>query len=175
MKYFTLCLFFVLAACGLQGPHVTIKSDRHSKDVEIYGWGSSIDETPEETFRLWRLRSYINKKTHAVNHRLYVTVAYFGDTKYFNRAADETVKNLPVTGQHIRGENCSRERCEVDEYIEIALSDQDLRQHTNSRYTVELYAKNGDSLMITIAPEMTRQQLEAIDKYVSNNPASSAP
>jgi hypothetical protein len=65
-----LLVILLLAACVAGKPQVTVTDDQFSKDVVIFGWGNYVNNNPwGGIFRDWRLRSFVDKQTHAVSHQ----------------------------------------------------------------------------------------------------------
>jgi len=160
-------LLFLLAACvPSQQQHVTLKPA--GTDIEIDGWDSRTDNRPSGMSSDWRLKSYINKNTLAVNHQLYVTLLYNGDQKYFYRAINEDGRKMPLIKLHTMGKDCRLARCEVSEYIGVPLTDRDMQRHMHSYYSITLIAKTGDTFIVTVSPQMVQMQMDAIARYIQS-------
>jgi hypothetical protein len=167
-----LLLVLLLAACAARKPEVTVTDDQFSKEVVIFGWGNYVNNNPwGGIFRDWRLRSFVDKKTHAVSHRLYVDIHYDNEYQYFNSAADDTARDLAVLAiDHSNA--CPRTTCTHYETVGIAIDDATLRARAGHGIQVKLSARRGSSFVMTLSPEQIGLQLAAIDRII--HPASPA-
>jgi hypothetical protein len=132
-----------------------VDDDQFSKDVSIVG--AELYENPfGGTFRSWALRSWVDKKTGATAHQIYVVIrGQDGFAGYFY-AADDTAEELEVTRIGL-----------IDPKVEtvgIGVGDAVLRARAATGYAVKLKAKNGDALIISVSPEQIRLQLAEVDQ-----------
>src|SRR5690348_6426181 len=133
----------LLAACVARPPEVTVKDDRFSKEVVVFGWGNYVNNNPwGGIFRDWRLRSFVDKQTHAVSHQIYVDIHYDNEYQYFNSAADDTARDLPVLLID-RSHECPRITCTHYETVGIAIDDATLRARAAQGIQVKLSARRG--------------------------------
>jgi hypothetical protein len=173
-KHIVAGLLLLLAACAAPQPHVTVEDDQFSQQVEIFGWG--LYENPfGGIFREWRLRSFVDKRTHAVSHQLYVDVHYDDEYQYFTTAADDTARELaviPIDGSDM----CPRIDCTHFETIGVAVDDATLRARAAQGYRVKLSARRGSTLILALSPTQIGLQLAAIDRLIQPAaPAAPAP
>lgn len=168
-----LLLAFLLAACVARQPEVTVKDDQFSKEVVIVGWGNYVNNNPwGGIFRDWRLRSFVDKETHAVSHQLYVDIHYDDEYQYFNSAADDTARDLEVLRIDHSSE-CPRITCTHYETVGITIDDATLRARAAQGIQVKLSARRGSQFIMTLSPEQIGLQLAAIDRII-HPPAPSA-
>lgn len=174
MRWSCVAVFAALLALGgcgtpeMVGTHAVATTDRFSKDITIEG--PSIWVNPlGGTVRVWNLRTWVTKDTHRVTDQLYVYISYISharEWKFFNRAADENARELPVVLiDRSRSRSC-RGGCDLDETIGVMLDDATLRAHAATGYTVKIWAHSGDALVLTITPRMIAEQIAVIDRYV---------
>jgi len=168
-----LLLPLLLAACIARHPEVTVEDDRFSKDVVVFGWGNYVNNNPwGGIFRDWRLRSFVDKQTHAVSHQIYVEIHYDDEYQYFNSAADDTARDLTVLLID-RSNMCPRITCTHYETVGITIDDATLRARAARGLQVKLSARRGSSFVMTLSPEQIGLQLAAIDRLL--HPAAAAP
>ena len=142
----------------------SIEDDQFSKNVVING--AEVYVNPfGGTFRSWFIRSWVDKKTHAVSHQLYVDISYIGQWEFFSFAADDTAKTLDVTKINSKVGDCFG-GCSLSETIGISLDDSILRSRVTNGYQIKVSAKSGDSLILPISPEQIRLQMAAVDQYL---------
>ena len=172
-----LLLVLLLAACVAAKPEVTVQDDRFSKEVVVFGWGNYVNNNPwGGIFRDWRLRSFIDKQTHAVSHQIYVDIHYDDEYQYFNSAADDTARDLAVFAID-RSSQCPRVTCTHYETVGIAIDDATLRARAAQGIQVKLSARRGAAVILTVSPEQIGVQLAAIDGIIRPPapPAAAAP
>ena len=163
---FLLLLILVLAACVAPKPQVTVTDDQFSKEVVIFGWGNYVNNNPwGGIFHDWRLRSFVDKKTYAVTHQIYVDLHYDDEYQYFNSAADDTARDLAVLAID-RSHTCPRITCTHYETIGIAIDDATLRARAAQGIRVKLSARRGSSVVLALSPEQIGLQLAAIDRII---------
>ncbi len=161
-------LVLIVAACvplrPPQPPHVTIEDDEFSPQATVVGV-SLTENTVGGVLRKWFLRSFVDKRSHAVTHQLYVNLSYNGDRMIFNRAADDTATPLPVVRIDRSTFYCDRkvDVCTRTETIGVELSDAELRARAASGFRIKISAHSGDALILPITPEMISLQLAAVD------------
>ena len=171
----TVVAAILLAGCATAPSGPTVKTDEFSKDITIVSVPKG--ENPfAGIFRLWRLRSWVNKDTGVARHQLYVDLHYNFSWKFFQSASDESATPLNVVSIDKEVIDC-HSFCDYSETVGIELSDATLRSHLDSGYRIKLGAKSGDSVILEVTPEMLAQQFAEVDKYakpqVSTAPATS--
>jgi hypothetical protein len=165
----------LLAACVAPRPQVTITDDQFSKEVVVFGWGNYVNNNPwGGIFRDWRLRSFVDKKTHAVSHQIYVDIHYDDEYQYFNRAADDTARDLTVLLID-RSSMCPRITCTHYETVGVDIDDAALRARAAQGIQVKLSARRGSSFVMTLSPEQIALQLAAIDRIIHPAAPPAAP
>jgi hypothetical protein len=170
-----LLLALLLAACVARQPEVTVKDDQFSKEVVIVGWGNYVNNNPwGGIFRDWRLRSFVDKQTHAVTHQIYVDIHYDDEYQYFNSAADDTARDLAVLLID-RSKECPRITCTHYETVGIAIDDATLRARAAQGISVKLSARRGSAFVLTLSPEQIGLQLAAIDRIIHPAPPPTVP
>ncbi len=127
----------------------------------------------------WYLRSFVNKRTHAVSHDLYYATQHEPPRIGLAFVNDEDARSLPFDRVRPRKE-CPQRDCFVDEDIAIPLTDARLRTHQQTGFRIKVGTLAGYANILDITPVMIRLQLEAIDKElqelgpatvaVANNP-----
>lgn len=170
-------LALLLAACVARQPEVTVKDDQFSKEVVVVGWGNYVNNNPwGGIFRDWRLRSFVDKATHAVTHQIYVDIHYDDEYQYFDSAADDTARDLAVLRIDHDSE-CARVTCTHYETVGIAIDDATLRARAAQGIQVKLSARRGAEFIMTLSPEQIGLQLAAIDRIIHPPapPAAAAP
>ena len=173
-----LLVILLLAACVAGKPQVTVTDDQFSKDVVIFGWGNYVNNNPwGGIFRDWRLRSFVDKQTHAVSHQIYVDIHYDNEYQYFNSAAGDTARDLTVLAID-RSNTCPRITCTHYETVGIAIDDATLRARAAQGLRVKLSARRGSELILVLSPEQISLQLAAVDRLIrppAAAPAAAAP
>lgn len=163
-------MFSNIAAAEVADKDLKIESildDKFSSSVTVNG--VSVD-AKHKFFDLekenWSIRSFIYKKSRNVTHQLYVTFAYFGTWNWFDYAADEDAKALPVTRIGSEVVSCGAGDCMLIETVGIALDEAVLRLKMQTGYEIKVSAKSGQSHIIKVTSEQIRAQLLAIKSIV---------
>jgi hypothetical protein len=163
----------LLTACAAPQPHVMVTDDPFSTQVEIFGWGNY--ENPfGGILRDWRLRSWVDKQTHAVTHQLYVELSYDDEYQYFQAAADDTARDLPVVPID-HSSMCPRIDCTHFETIGMAIDEATLRARAEQGLRVKLSARRGSTVILLLSPIQIGLQLAAIDRLTQPGPAAAPP
>lgn len=168
------CAIFAPSAGWARPPAVQIQDDKFSSEVTFLG--PSQDRIPfGGTFRTWRLRSWVDKTTHAVRHQLYVNIDYDGSWRFYESAADEHAIDLKVVDIDRSVSTCSF-GCSFTETVGVMLSDDALKAGVASGFEIKLSAHSGDTLILPISAQQIALQLVAIDTYlgVQNSPYAAA-
>jgi hypothetical protein len=173
-KHLASGLLLLLAACVAPQPQVTVQDDEFSKEVEIDGWGLYANPLTTDIYHLWRLRSFVDKRTHQVSHQLYVEIHYEDEYQYFNSAADDTARSLAVLVID-RSHSCPRITCMHYETIGVAIDDATLRARAAQGFRVKLSARRGSTLILAVSPMQIGLQLAAVDRIVHPPAAPPAP
>lgn len=158
-------LVLIVTGCTPPGPpHVAIEDDEFSPQATVLGV-SLADRPFGGIYRTWFLRSFVDKRSHAVTHQLYVELSYDGDRMIFNRAADDTATPLPVLRIDRSTLYCDRQIdfCTRAETIAVEVSDAELRARAASGFRIKISAHSGDALILAITPQMIDLQLAAVD------------
>ncbi len=157
-------LLLLLAACAAPPPHVTVKDDEFSQQVTILGWGNY--ESPFGGIaRDWRLRSWVDKQTHAVSHQIYVELSYDDEYQYFTSAADDTARSLAVIAID-HSSMCPRLDCTHFETIGVAIDEATLRARADQGLRIKIGARRGSTLILPLSPTQIGLQLAAIDRLI---------
>jgi len=172
-----MALLLVLAAptaLMAETPVVEVDTDQFERGITLLGPEQVVDpygETPCS----WRLRSWVDKNSHAVADQLYVEITYAGHVRRYETAMDDNADDLSVTGisRTSTGSCRSARGCVHTEIIGVALNDATLRARQAGGYRIKVKAKSGDSLILPISPTQIGLQIAAIDRYVAD-PASAA-
>lgn len=169
MKYLLVSLLLLVTACAPltaepKTPHVTVKTDEFSKEIELDGWGIYQD-LHFDAFRTWRLKTYINKSSFTVRHQLYIIVYEGLGRKNFPYASDETSQKLNIYSIHHENGKCEGFKCRVIEVIGVDLDEADLRSHTETGYRIKIKDTGWNELILNITPQMIKMQLAELAKY----------
>jgi hypothetical protein len=171
-KHLVSALLLLLAACAAPQPHVTVKDDQFSRQVTILGWGSY--ETPYGGIaRDWRLRSWVDKQTHAVSHQIYIEMSYDDEYQFFEAAADDTARSLAVIAID-RSFMCPHLDCTHFETIGVEIDEATLRARAGQGFRIKISSRRGSTLILPLSPTQIGLQLAAIDR-LTQPPAPAAP
>jgi len=113
------------------------------------------------------LRSFLDRRTGAVTHQLYVSDSYFGTERGWNAARDSAGTQLPFVPVS-RDEIACEDRCSYAEEFAATLADGEMRANPNG-VTVTFAARSGAEKIVRISGEQIAAQLAAID--ARRNPA----
>jgi hypothetical protein len=116
-------------------------------------------DTPETNF--YCLRSFLDRRTGAATHQLYVSDSYFGAERGWNAARDSTGAQLPFVPVS-RDEIICETACSYVEDFAAALPEGKLRRSTEG-LAVTFVASSGDKKTILISGERIAAQLAAVD------------
>jgi len=175
-----MAVVYLLCSSGCAIPPLTkidsTQDDVFSKRVTING--GKVTEFPSgllgTLYRTFFIRSWVDKATGSVSHQLYVDITYDGEWKFFEWAADDTATSLNVVKIDSHVDSC-RNQCSFEEIVGIDLDDATLRSRVATGFPIKLSAKSGEAIIIKVAPEQIKLQLEAVDKYSSNKVQTNAP
>ena len=150
---------------GLSAPRpiVEIQDDNFSPAATFTGPAQAVNPFGG-TFRLWHLRSWVNKTNHSVEHQLYIQTTYLGHWRFWEQAADDHADLHPIVPISRNVNDCTGE-CDYDETIGVTLEDDFVRAHAQSGFQIKLTAHSGDTLLLTVTPEQIQPVLAAIDVY----------
>lgn len=146
-------LIVALTACGptLRDRPELLESP-FEPEISVHGIEHTYTRARRDS-ETYYLRSFIDKKTAATRHQVYVGGLYRYD---WYAANDETATGLeftPVGG--------SRRRY-LDDFGAIVPEDK-LRSRRMYGYAVKFYAKSGTTLVIQLTPRQIGAQLDAVD------------
>lgn len=142
-----------------------IDDDKFSTSVRILGY--SLYENPlSGDFKQWFLRSFIDKKTKAISHQIYLTIGYIDNSRYYKNATDENANILKTI--HISSDvgSCSG-GCSIHEVVGIEIPDQYLRDHAATGFDVKISAQTGDSLVFHVSTTQINLQLNAATQLIN--------
>ncbi len=122
-------------------------------------------DTPGTNF--YCLRSFLDRRTGATTHQLYVSDSYSGPQRGWNAARDSTGKALPFVSVS-RDEITCDPICSYVEEFAATLPESELRAKPDG-LAVTFAAHSGDQKIIRISGERITAQLAAID--ARRNPA----
>lgn len=114
---------------------------------------------------LFVLRSWVDRRSKAVSHQLYVQHRYRADWKFWQSANDEGAKALKFSSISRDVGSCARSTCEHTESFGVDVADSVIRLNPNG-YSVKFYAKNGETMIVQINAAQMRAQFSAIDSLV---------
>ena len=116
-------------------------------------------DTPGTNF--YCLRSFLDRRTGAATHQLYVSDSYFGAERGWNAARDRTGAPLPFVPVS-RDEITCETTCSYVEEFAATLPESALRASTEG-LAVTFVAPSGDKKTILISDERIAAQLAAVD------------
>jgi hypothetical protein len=127
-----------------------------------------------------RIRSWIDKKTGAVDHQLYVTEYYDGNWRFYQTATDENATALRFVSVRRDVVTCAGSRYSGCSYVEIYGVDMDdaaLRKliANGGSYAIKVRAKAGADQVIHIWADMARRQIAFIEDYKAKNGLNAPP
>jgi len=160
----------VPADAAPRAPEVQVTTDQFSRDVTFLGPPQIINPFGG-TIRSYRLRSWVNKETKAVEHQLYVEISYIGSWRWYVAAADDTAQELTVRQIASNVSSCSF-GCSLSETVGIALSDETLRRRAATGMQIKISSRSGDALIIDLSAVQIGLQLSAIDRYLGVSASS---
>lgn len=167
-----LSLLFVsmVAACVPPSPEdkrkVLITDTEFSNNVEFLG-SQVFSGSIYSTLSLWRLRSWVDKRTHVAQHQLYVDELFDTDWRHYDDASDDNARHLKTVKIAREAKKCTTTRgiCGREETVGITLDDEVLREHVATGYRIQVRAKSGDNSVLTVEPWQIAAQFAAIDGY----------
>lgn len=146
----------------------SVEDDKFSSSVTING---VLVDAKHKFFDVekenWSIRSFVNKKSGAAVHQLYVNFIYFGDWNWFDYAADEDAKTLAVNRIGSEVVSCGAGDCMMIETVGIALDEAVLRLKMQTGYEIKVSAKSGQSHIIKVTSEQIRAQMLALANFVA--------
>lgn len=171
-----LCLSAGLTACtqlapgsGTARPVVLAREDLSPGFVGVIGpkaqHAPPFLGTPGTNF--YCLRSFLDRRTGAATHQLYVSDSYFGTERGWNAARDSAGTPLPFVPVS-RDEIVCEDRCSYVEEFAATLPDGKMRANPNG-VAVTFAARSGDEKTVRISGEQIAAQLAAVD--ARRNPA----
>jgi hypothetical protein len=122
-------------------------------------------DIPETNY--YCLRSFLDRRTGAAAHQLYVSDSYFGPERDWNAARDRTGRPLPFVPL-TRDEIACEAGCSYVEEFAVTLPESELRAGRDS-FAVTFVARTGKEKTIVVSGDQITAQLAAID--ARRNPA----
>jgi hypothetical protein len=173
---FALCLSAALTACaqlapgsGAARPVVLAREDLAPGYIGFIGpkaqHAPPFLDTPGTNF--YCLRSFLDRRTGATTHQLYVSDSYSGPQRGWNAARDSTGKAPPFVSVS-RDEITCDPTCSYVEEFAATLPESELRARPDG-LAVTFAALSGDQKIIRISGERITAQLAAVD--ARRNPA----
>lgn len=165
----------LLVSCGgapLQKQTVGTQDDQYSPSATIVGT-KLFDNPFGGVSKEWFIRSFIDKKTGAVTHQLYVETSYIGDWKYYQSANDDTAAPLPFIVIDREVGDCTG-GCSLEETFALGLQGSVLRAKAATGYSVKISAHDGTAFILSVPPGQIQPQLAAIDNYLATHHLPSA-
>ncbi len=95
-------MFIIIAAAGSPAAQaqqlrpVGVQDDRFSASATLMGSPDSVNPLGG-TFRMWRLRTWVDKKTGEATHQLYVDTGYRGHWRFWELASTDKAEALNVS------------------------------------------------------------------------------
>jgi PDZ domain len=157
---------WALAGCAgvpLEKQAVSIQDDQYSQSATFVG--TKLADNPfGGVFKLWFIRSFVDKKTGLTTHQLYVETSYIGDWHFYQSAADDTATALPFIPIDRQVGSC-RGGCDFDETFALRLEESALRARAATGFSVKVSAKDGTAFVVAVPSGQIQPQLVAIDNY----------
>ena len=147
-------------------PQVEIQDDNFSPSATFIGPAQSINPFGG-TYRLWRLRSWVNKANGRVDHQLYVDTNYMWGRRGWAYANDDNAGEHRVVQIAHSASNCrgrDKAGCVYYETIGVDLDDAFVRRRADG-FQIKLTARSGDELILDVNAAQIAPVLEAIDAY----------
>jgi hypothetical protein len=115
--------------------------------------------------RTWLLRSWLDRRSGAVTHQLYVSDIYRDHSWWFwTRANDDSARALRFVSIDREVISCAGGGgCSYSEVYGASLDDASLRASVSRGLSVKFYARNGEEHVVSIPADVLRAQFEAID------------
>jgi hypothetical protein len=190
------CIFPAIAALSVVAASISAPAAARSNSYKVYTYQLTDDKfspllsfvgLPASvnpfggTFRLWQLRTWIDKQSHKVSHQLYVTTRYMGSWRFYEAAADDGANELPLVKIASDVEDCAG-GCSLVETFGIDIPDATLRTKALTGFQIKVSAKSGDSLILDVTPAQiqselvtTNQALVPDKRWSENAPFGSSP
>lgn len=132
---------------------------------QIYGSGLP-PELPDKYF----IRSWVDKRTGATEHQIYVMNSYVGDWRFWNLASNDRAQPLRLVSIDRTVIFCGGYGgCSHSETVGIMLSDADLRAARATGYRMQLRSRTGLTQVIQVTPAQIQAQMDAIDAFRRSN------
>jgi hypothetical protein len=149
-------------AIGYGAPPPDLSNVVHMLRIEGNRAGGQVDILGEPRHHMtfgsintwWRLKTFIDTRTMAVSHHLLLDLWYAGKERGFDQASNDEGAPLAVTKV-----GAGRD---VDEYSErswVPISDDYLRRHMLTGFSVTVESEIGDSRTITVTPAQVQSQI----------------
>lgn len=157
------------AATGVTPPRrtVAIEDSQFEPTITIRGTEQRFNGS---AFNDLFLRSWVAKSDGEVSHQIYVLDHYSGDWKFWSRANSQDATPLEFTQISRDVGSCSA-GCDFWESFGVTVADSTLRSHRTG-YAVKVYARSGDSMVLTVTGDQIAAQLAAVDSLAARVRAS---
>lgn len=149
---------------------VKVISDPFSPLTAFEGPRVFLKEQGADNYGLFNIRSWVEKKSGRVTHQLYAELHYAGQWHFYQTANDDRAKPLELSKIDAHVVDCSG-YCSYVETVGVDLGDSQLREASETGYSVKIYAKSGDTAVMTLTPQWIQLQLKAIADFQQPAPA----
>jgi len=152
-----------------------VNDDQFEQSIEVLGidatWGLN-----SENYHSYFLRSWIDKRTVAVTHQLYVTLYYQGNWRFFESASSQDAKPLTFVSIRRHVITCEESRvlwrpdgCQLVEDFVAIIDHETLRKHRDSGYSVKFRSRSaGDEIIVNLSPDQIRNQIGMVESIVGD-------
>lgn len=164
-------LFFItilLSACAAGGlvTRDTVEADTDEFDTSVTFRGITETNGESESFgasnsRTYFIRSFLDKESGEISHQLYISIDYFNDWRFYNRASLVGGDN-PEFIEIASDVDCSSYGCTYNEQMAVTMSDKYLRDHENG-FKVKVSSKSGHETVINVTSNQIVKQLQKIE------------
>ncbi len=146
-------------------PHEFLDDDEFAKDATISG-GRAVVDNPDGLEEAFYLRTFVNKRTKAFQHQLYVEVYWSGGAIGFDSASDDTSRTLELHRIDRNNPFCPRENCNRYEQFAVDLDDRFLHERASQGFRIKVISRRkGDWIILAVDPLMISAQLAATENF----------
>lgn len=166
MRGLIVLLFALLSGCAPTiRTSILIENDEYKPTITILGPEQIIDcNFGKSICSYYMLRTVIDKKSGQYSHQLYVSVAYFGDWAFFERAYLLGGKELQFAEIERRVIDCESETCKMRETFGATIPP----EITKSGFSVRFFSKNGEGISVVYPDSLCSIQNDAIKRVLSS-------
>ncbi len=172
VSLFLIAAILAIGVAGCVGPRngaptqiQGIEDDQFSLQATING-GMVIVFDGNGYDHRWFIRTFVDKKTHAVTHQLYFDIEHDPPRSNFEFASDDSARPLPVT-KIFAGRQCDH-GCWEYEAVGIGIDEATLKSRLLTGYIVKVSARDGRAYVLDIAPTTIQMQFAALDKVIAS-------